>query len=62
MVPRADRGYFCLPEADINIPFTEAMTALIKAKLTPAAATDAIGLVRVYATVGPVLSTTHSRV
>ena len=37
---RADRGFFCLPEADINIPFTEGMTALIKAKLTPAAATE----------------------
>ena len=39
---RADRGFFCLPEADINIPFTEGMTALIKAKLTPSAATDAM--------------------
>jgi enoyl-CoA hydratase/carnithine racemase len=39
-VMRADRGYFCLPEADIRIPFTPAMTALVQAKLTPAAATD----------------------
>jgi enoyl-CoA hydratase/carnithine racemase len=37
-VMRADRGYFCLPEADINIPFTPGMSALIQAKLTPAAA------------------------
>jgi enoyl-CoA hydratase/carnithine racemase len=36
---RADRGYFCLPEADINIPFTPGMSALIQSKLTPAAAT-----------------------
>jgi len=34
-VMRADRGYWCLPEADINIPFTPAMAALIQARLTP---------------------------
>jgi enoyl-CoA hydratase/carnithine racemase len=45
---RADRGFFCLPEADINIPFTEGMTALIMAKLTPAAATDAMTTARRY--------------
>jgi enoyl-CoA hydratase/carnithine racemase len=27
-VMRADRGYWCLPEADINIPFTPGMAAL----------------------------------
>jgi enoyl-CoA hydratase/carnithine racemase len=37
-VMRADRGYFCFPEADINIPFTPGMAALIQSKLTPAAA------------------------
>jgi enoyl-CoA hydratase/carnithine racemase len=37
-VMRADRGYFCLPEADINIPFTPGMSALIQSRLTPAAA------------------------
>jgi enoyl-CoA hydratase/carnithine racemase len=41
-VMRADRGYFCLPEADINIPFTAGMSALIQAKLTKKAATDAM--------------------
>jgi enoyl-CoA hydratase/carnithine racemase len=37
-VMRADRGYFCFPEADIQIPFTTGMAALIQAKLTPHAA------------------------
>ncbi|HZQ31312.1 MAG TPA: enoyl-CoA hydratase/isomerase family protein [Mycobacterium sp.] len=37
-VMREDRGYFCFPEADIRIPFTEGMAALIQAKLTPQAA------------------------
>ena len=37
-VMRADRGYFCFPEVDINIPFTPGMAALIQAKLTPQAA------------------------
>jgi len=35
-VMHADRGFFCLPEVDINIPFTPGMTALIKSRLAPA--------------------------
>ncbi len=41
-VMRADRGYFCFPEVDINIPFTPGMAALIQAKLTPRAAITAM--------------------
>lgn len=37
-VMREDRGFFCFPEVDILIPFTEGMAALIQAKLTPQAA------------------------
>lgn len=32
-VMRSDRGFWCLPEADINIPFTPPMAALIQARL-----------------------------
>ena len=41
-VMRADRGYWCLPEADINIPFTPGMGALIQARLTPRTAHEAM--------------------
>jgi enoyl-CoA hydratase/carnithine racemase len=37
-VMRADRGYFCFPEADIHMPFTTGMAALIQSKLSPRAA------------------------
>ncbi|MFF0076964.1 enoyl-CoA hydratase-related protein [Streptomyces sp. NPDC005494] len=37
-VMRADRGFWCLPEASINIPFTPGMSALIQARLSPQAA------------------------
>jgi enoyl-CoA hydratase/carnithine racemase len=41
-VMRADRGFWCLPEADINIPFTPGMNALIQCKLTPATQSSAM--------------------
>jgi enoyl-CoA hydratase/carnithine racemase len=34
-VMRADRGFFCLPEVDINIPIAPGMMALIKSQLSP---------------------------
>lgn len=41
-IMREDRGYYCFPEVDINIPFTPGMAALIQAKLTPQTATTAM--------------------
>ena len=41
-VMRADRGFWCLPEADINIPFTPGMSALIQSRLTPPTAHEAM--------------------
>jgi len=41
-VMRADRGFWCLPEADIGIPFTRGMSALIQARLTPQTAHEAM--------------------
>ncbi|OZF25741.1 enoyl-CoA hydratase [Rhodococcus sp. 14-2496-1d] len=39
---REDRGYYCFPEVDINIPFTPGMAALVQAKLSPQTATTAM--------------------
>ncbi len=47
-VMRVDRGYFCFPEVDIHIPFSPGMAALIQAKLTPAAAVEAMTTGRRY--------------
>lgn len=41
-VMRADRGFWCLPEADINIPFSVGMGALIQSRLTPRTAHEAM--------------------
>jgi enoyl-CoA hydratase/carnithine racemase len=47
-VMRADRGYWCLPEADIDIPFSRGMSALIQARLTPQTAHEAMTTARRY--------------
>jgi Delta3-Delta2-enoyl-CoA isomerase len=41
-VMRADRGFFCLPEVDLGIPFTPGMSSLIQSKLSPDAAIEAM--------------------
>ena len=47
-VMRSDRGFWCLPEADINLPFTVGMSALIQARLTPQTAHEAMTTGRRY--------------
>ena len=47
-VMRADRGFWCLPEADINMPFTPGMSALIQARLAPQVAHEAMVTARRY--------------
>ena len=47
-VMRADRGFWCLPEADIGIPFTPGMSALIQSRLTPQTAHEAMTTGRRY--------------
>lgn len=41
-VMRADRGYFCLPEVDLGMTFTPGMTGLVRSRLTPATAHEAM--------------------
>ena len=47
-VMRADRGYFCLPEVDIRIPFTPGMGALIQGRLSHRTAHEAMTTGRRY--------------
>jgi Delta3-Delta2-enoyl-CoA isomerase len=47
-VMRADRGFWCLPEADIGIPFTRGMSGLIQARLAPQTAHEAMTTARRY--------------
>lgn len=47
-VMRSDRGFFCLPEVDISIPFTPGMGALIQARLAPQTAHEAMTTGRRY--------------
>jgi enoyl-CoA hydratase/carnithine racemase len=45
---RADRGWFCLPEVDMGIPFTPGMTELLASRLPSGAVHEAIVLGRRY--------------
>jgi enoyl-CoA hydratase/carnithine racemase len=47
-VMRADRGFWCLPEVDIQIPFTPGMSALIQARLPQPAMHEAMTTGRRY--------------
>lgn len=47
-VMRSDRGFFCLPEVDLGIPFTPGMNALIRARLPIATAHEAMTTARRY--------------
>lgn len=48
IVMRGDRGYFCLPEVDLAIPFTTGMNALIRSRLPIATAHEAMTTGRRY--------------
>ncbi|GAT08705.1 enoyl-CoA hydratase/isomerase family protein [Mycolicibacterium novocastrense] len=48
IVTRADRGFFCLPEVDLGIPFTAGMNALIRSRLPIATAHEAMTTARRY--------------
>jgi Delta3-Delta2-enoyl-CoA isomerase len=47
-VMRADRGFFCLPEVDIGIPFAPGMSALVQSRLSSATAHEAMTTGRRY--------------
>ena len=47
-VMRTDRGYFCLPEVDLGLSFMQGMSDLIRARLTPGTAHEAMTTGRRY--------------
>jgi enoyl-CoA hydratase/carnithine racemase len=47
-VMRADRGFWCLPEVDIGLPFTPGMSALVAARLPTRTAHEAMVTGRRY--------------
>lgn len=48
LVMRSDRGYFCLPEVDLGLPFTPGMNALLLARLPKVTAHEAMVTGRRY--------------
>ncbi len=47
-VMRSDRGFYCLPEANLQMPFTPGMSALITSRLSNQAALEAMTTSRRY--------------
>ena len=47
-VMRADRGYFCLPEVDLGLDFEPRLAALVRARLVPSVAHEAMTTGRRY--------------
>jgi enoyl-CoA hydratase/carnithine racemase len=47
-VMREDRGWFCLPEVDVAIAFSPGLTDLVRARMTPQAAHEALTSGRRY--------------
>ena len=47
-IMRSDRGFFCLPEVDISIPFSPGMSAMVQGRLTPITAHEAMCTGRRY--------------
>ena len=41
-IMREDRGWFCLPEVELGLPFTPGMGALVQSRLTPQVAHEAM--------------------
>ena len=41
-IMRADRGFYCLPEVGLNMPFTVGMSALLNSRLPKQTAVDAM--------------------
>lgn len=47
-IQRADRGFYCLPEVNLNMPFTVGMSALINSRLPKQTAVEAMTTGRRY--------------
>ncbi|GAA1072922.1 enoyl-CoA hydratase-related protein [Nocardiopsis composta] len=47
-IMREDRGYFCLPEVDLGLPFRPGMVALLRAELPPQTVVEATTTGRRY--------------